>query len=198
MSEPKQADVLEQGRDWSSFARLFSLIISDFRIKGPKRCEYLSGPFLFVQQSAKGVKGVSALAWPLCVCIAALIAVLIFRKEISRFIERTRTITKEGVTTEAPGSQEVTSAPKASSAEKLLKGFDNQLLVEQENLITNFLKEENVHGAERERVLVRFLAAAYIVNRFENTYRSIWGSQFRALEMLNVSEPQGVPHQALA
>jgi hypothetical protein len=132
--------------------------------------------------------------------MAAIIAVLIFKKEIGRFIERTKTITKDGVVTDtnALATQEVKNIAKPSAADELLKSFDNQLLLEQETLITDFLGQKNVHApAERERVLVRYLASAYIINRFEGIYHSIWGSQLRALEVLNEGEPQGLPRHAL-
>lgn len=140
----------------------------------------------------------AAIAWPACVLIIVLSAFFIFRTSINRFIDRTKAVTKDGVTTEALVPQEIGTPQKASGAEKLLKIFDNQLLVEQETLITDFLKKENVSDpAEKEKVLVRYLASAQLVNRFEAAYRRTMGSQFRALEMLNESEPQGVPSQAL-
>ena len=137
-------------------------------------------------------------AWPLCICIAAVIGLLIFKKEISRFIDRTRAVTKDGVVTDAITVQEVKNVVKPSKADELLKSFDNKLLVEQENHITEFLEQQNIHApSEREKLLIRYLASAYIVNKFESIYHSMWASQFRALEMLNESVPQGIPRQAL-
>lgn len=129
-------------------------------------------------------------------------AVLLFRhtKEIGRLIDRTKSIGKGGLaTTDASAlatkqdeAKEV--AAKPSAADELLKSFDNQLLVEQENLITNFLNEKDIkNAAERERVLTRYLASSYIISRFEGIYRSIFGSQLRALEVLNTSVPEGLP-----
>ena len=70
--------------------------------------------------------------------------------------------------------------------------------MEQEKLITNFLTEKNIqNSAERERVLTRYLASSYLVNRFEGIYSGIFGSQLRALEVLNESAPNGLPFAAV-
>jgi hypothetical protein len=150
----------------------------------------------------------SAFAWPICVCLTILILglVILFRHHdaISRFIDRTKHIGKAGVTTSdstALAAQSEVKEPigKPSAADGLLKTFDNQLLVEQEKLITDFLDDKNVLGnAERERVVIRYLASSYIVNRFEAVYYGIFGSQLRALEMLNSNAPYGLPVTAVA
>jgi len=127
--------------------------------------------------------------------------VILFRHHdaIGRFIDRTRHVGKAGVTTSdttalAAQSEVKESISKPSAADELLKTFDNQLLLEQERLITDFLDKQNVHGsAERERVLTRYLASSYLVNRFERIYYGIFGSQLRALEMLNANAPHGLP-----
>ena len=146
----------------------------------------------------------AAFAWPVCVCLALLtfgiFFVLRFQKEIGHFIERTRRITKEGVEAGSTGiaTQEVENIAKPSPADELLQSFDNQLLVEQESLIRDYLEEHKIDtAAEKERVLTRYLAASYIVLRFESIYQLIWGSQLRALELLNESAPQGVLLAAL-
>lgn len=142
----------------------------------------------------------SALAWPVSVCTAAVVALVIFKKEIGSLIARIKTIGRQGVTTDtALTSQEVqaSATSAASAADELLKDFDNQLLVEQENMILKYLQDKHVQASgERERVLVRHLSAAYTMIRFENVYHSIFGSQLRVLEALNQSEPQGLPQQA--
>lgn len=143
-------------------------------------------------------------AWPLCVCgtllILGLVVIFWYREEIGRLIDRTKSIGRGGLATTdaatmATIQQEAKEAvDKPSAADELLKSFDNQLLVEQENLIANFLNEKNIKSAaERERVLTRYLASSYIISRFEGIYQTIWGSQLRALEMLNASVPDGLP-----
>ncbi len=149
----------------------------------------------------------SAFAWPVCVCLTILILGLVIltrhHEAIGRFIDRTKHIGKAGVTTSdstalATQTEVKDLAAKPSAADELLKTFDNQLLVEQEKLITDFLKEKNIQSsAERERVLTRYLASSYLINRFEGIYSGIYGSQLRALEMLNQSAPNGLPFAAV-
>jgi hypothetical protein len=145
----------------------------------------------------------AAFAWPICVCLSILIFAVFFvhhfRKELGHFIERTKRITKQGVEA-GPAEiaiQEVNAIANPSPADDLLRAFDNQLLLEQEGLITRHLEENKIQSpSERARVLTRYLAASYIVVRFESIYQTIWGSQLRALEMLNQT-PEGLPLAAL-
>jgi len=149
----------------------------------------------------------SAFAWPICVCLTILIFGLVIlsrhHEAIGRFIDRTRHIGKAGVTTSdstalATQTEVKDTFEKPSAADELLKTFDNQLLLQQENLIKNFLNEKNIQTpAERERVLTRYLASSYLVNRFEGIYSGIFGSQLRALEVLNESAPNGLPFAAV-
>jgi len=139
-------------------------------------------------------------AWPICLCVTLLVFCLLFRNQIGHFIERTKRITKEGVEADSRtvNTQEVNDIAKPSPADELLKMFDNQLLVEQEGIIKGFLEQNRIqNAAERERVLVRHLASAYLVLRFESIYKLIWGSQLRALELLNENTPLGVLLPAL-
>ena len=149
----------------------------------------------------------SAFAWPISVCSTILILglVILFRYHdaISRFIDRTKHIGKAGVTTSdstalATQTGAKDTAVKPSAADELLHEFDNRLLVEQEKIITDFLNEKNIQNStERERVLTRYLASSYILARFEGVYSTIFGSQLRALEMLNASAPNGLPLAAV-
>jgi hypothetical protein len=47
-------------------------------------------------------------------------------------------------------------------------------------------------NAERERVLIRFLASVHIGQSFDRIYYNVFGSQLRALNVLNGS-PEGLP-----
>ena len=92
--------------------------------------------------------------------IFGLVLILRHSKEIGRLIDRIKSIGKGGLATTdstalATTQEEVREAPaKPSAADELLKSFDNQLLVDQEKIITDFLNEQNVHSpSERERVL---------------------------------------------
>jgi len=132
----------------------------------------------------------TAFAWPLCVCGALLILGLVIlvpqRDAIGALIRRTKHIGKGGLTTSDTAALTTQKEVKPSGVEELLGVFENQLLVEQEKIILNFLSDKNIlEHAERERVLLRYLANAQIVNRFEAVYAGVFGSQLRALEMLN-------------
>ncbi|HXX22034.1 MAG TPA: hypothetical protein VEO19_02660 [Terriglobia bacterium] len=138
----------------------------------------------------------AAIAWPICALVFAIFFVLRFQKHIGYFIDRTKSISKKGVEADPTGIvvQNLNDIAKASPAEELLHAFDNQLLLEQEGLITRHLETSKIqNSADRERVLVRYLAASQLVLRFESVYQSIWGSQLRALQQLNESTPHGVP-----
>lgn len=147
-------------------------------------------------------------AWPLSVCgmivILGLALLYQHRGAIGRLIDRIKSIGKGGVDATGASSLATKQAetkeivPQPSAAGKLLKDFDNQLLLEQEALITKFLSEENVTDpVEREQVLTRYLAGSYLIIRFDSAFRSIFGTQLRALEMLNSSEPEGLPFAAV-
>ena len=140
-------------------------------------------------------------AWPISVCllllILGLVVLLQHRESIGRLIGRTTSIGKGGLTTAevtALATQTDTkSVARPSAAEELLRSFDNQLLVEQEKLITDFLADKEIFDtAERERVLVRYLASSYIVTRFEAIYAGIFGSQVQALQSLNQNPGVGL------
>jgi hypothetical protein len=144
----------------------------------------------------------SAFAWPVCLCLVVLILGLVVlfqhRVPIAKLIDRTRHIGKSGVTTSDETAIATQTDPKnltnPSPAAEILKAFDNQLLVEQEGLITGWLDKSNVSNpAERERILTRYLASTTLSSRFEGIYYGIFGSQLKALEMLNQSVPDGLP-----
>lgn len=148
----------------------------------------------------------SAFAWPICICLAVLVLGLFllvrYQEPITRLIDRIKHIGRSGVTTSDTTAlatqEEVKDNVAKTPADELLKSFDNQLLVEQEKLITDFLNEKRIsNAAERERVLTRYLANSYLIQRFDGIYSSIFGSQLRALEMLNQAAPNGLPLAAV-
>lgn len=143
---------------------------------------------------------ISALAWPVCGVVVVLGALYMFKRDIGGFISRLKSITtpRGSVDTTALAPQEPPPPAPTSAADELLRSFDNQLLLEQENMILASLQEGHIQvPAERERVLVRLLASAHITARFESAYHLIFGSQLSALEVLNQSEPQGLTEPAL-
>jgi hypothetical protein len=132
------------------------------------------------------------LAWPAVVFLLGLVAIFVFRGPLSRFLDRAKRIGKDGI--EAGQSiQEKATEIKPSPTEDFLKSFDNALLVKREEFIRNeLLKLQINQPTEREKVLIRLLAAFSLIQAFENAYMFIWGSQIGVLEYLN-SASQDTP-----
>src|SRR5713101_1066156 len=97
------------------------------------------------------------LAWPAAALVLGLVALFSLRKPLIRLIDRTKKIGKLGLeATEQPPGEAITASP----GHELMKAFDNALVVEQEGRILADLDRLKVPtGADRERVLVRYLAA---------------------------------------
>ncbi len=137
------------------------------------------------------------LAWPGVVLILGVIFIFVFKQPISRFIDRTQKVGKTGIET-GSGAQTSGVTPKLSAADELLKTFDNTLLVQKEEYIRNELEKLNLgQGPDRDRVLIRLLAALSIGQSFERTYYFIWGSQLGALELLNEFGESGLETEIL-
>lgn len=124
------------------------------------------------------------LAWPAVALIVSVFFLLLFKRPLSKFIDRTERISKEGVHARAP--QEQPSESTISRVDEFLSIYDNQLLLEAEKLIRvnlDNLKPKNAE--ERERFLVRNLAAVSVTDDLLRTYFPIYGSQIITLQYLN-------------
>ena len=146
----------------------------------------------------------ASLAWPLCICLMVLamfaIAAWRFPAQVGGLISRITKIGAGGVTANpAPSAvtQEVKDLSKPEQAEELLKVFDNQLLRQQEDTLREWYLKDVNNPADRERILIRHFAWFCIVFAFEVTYNSVWGSQLRALQVLNESGANGLPEADL-
>ncbi|MBI2152757.1 MAG: hypothetical protein HYU24_03505 [Candidatus Rokubacteria bacterium] len=125
------------------------------------------------------------LAWPVVALILGIVAIFVFKQPLTRFLDRAEKIGKGGIQA-ATGAQTGGMEVKPSPADELLKAFDNALLVQREKFITAELERLHIGpGSDRERVLIRLLAALSLVQSFERTYTLIWGSQISALQFLN-------------
>lgn len=124
-------------------------------------------------------------AWPAVVLLLGLFAILVFKRPLSRFLDRANKIGKGGIEAGQP-IQEKAGEIKPSPTEAFLKSFDNALLVQREEFIRNeLLKLQINQPTEREKVLIRLLAAFSVIQAFENAYMFIWGSQIAVLQYLN-------------
>ena len=119
---------------------------------------------------------------------------LIFYKPISRLIDRIRSISKSGITTDTNQRDAVESRDPRAEAEALMRDLDSALLREVETGINNELRPRNLLGAEAVPVLVKYLAGWQIAFHFEETYGLIWGSQINLLNYLNPL-PGGTPRE---
>lgn len=90
------------------------------------------------------------------------------------------------IQTESPSQEPVDTT--VSSTEKLMKALDNPILQEGEDLISETLRKAGVkEGPEREKLLIRYLAATNLALALQRIDSVIWGSQIYILEHLNVS-----------
>ncbi len=139
----------------------------------------------------------SIIAWPVVALLLGLVAIFVFRAPLSRFLDRAQEIGKTGI--RASSSKQISdTAHNGPKADELLKSFDNVLLRNRETLILNHLSNSKIEeAAERERVLVRFLAGVGIALYFERTYAAIWGSQIAALQFLNEAGEGGIDPELL-
>ena len=121
---------------------------------------------------------------------------IIFYKPICRLIDRIRSISKTGITTDTNQREAVRERDPRAEAEALMRELDNQLIREVETAITDDLRRRNLLGAEGVPVLVRYLAGMQIAFSFEETYGLIWGSQINLLHYLN-TQAIGLPREAI-
>jgi hypothetical protein len=125
------------------------------------------------------------LVWPAAVVIIAVVFMAIFKKPLERLLDRTKKIGSTGLDATA-SAQETSIDRRPTGADELLAQFEDEFLVDQEGLIRQELDHRRIDNpAERERVLTRLLAGAYIHSRFERTYHLIFGSQLSVLQELN-------------
>jgi|SRR5579872_4928964 len=150
--------------------------------------------FLFMFPQRAGCKilvTMTYIVWPTAVVVIAVVFMLVFKKPLERLVDRTKKIGTTGLdasVTPSAASQETRIQRAPSAAEELLARFENDLLREQECAIRRELDSRKVDDAsERERVLIRHLAASYIYSRFDRTYRLIFGSQITTLQDLNTA-----------
>ncbi len=126
----------------------------------------------------------AAWPWPVVALIFGIIFLLIFKKPLSRLIDRTEKIGKKGVKARKSARDAQKETPlQQSQANELLRQFDNVLLTETEEIIRKGM--EDVPTADRERVFIRYVAGLWILQWFERAYAYIFGSQIATLQELN-------------
>lgn len=125
-----------------------------------------------------------SLDWPTAATIIAVVLGLIFRREIGQLILRTKKVGTGGL--ETFDAQTPQAQADRKGFEDFLRAFDNPLLVEAEAAIAKDLKDRKIEApADRERTVIRALAAQQILNHFERVTNSIWASQMLLLRFAN-------------
>ncbi len=138
---------------------------------------------------------ITSIGWPQAALFFGLIFIAAFFGPIRRFIERIKSVGKDGVTTSAvealPSAQ--VAEQKKKAVEDLMRLPDSALLKELEAVILQDLGARHLDTESgTTKVLVRHLAATQIALEFEQVHGVIFGSQIYLLKKLNEAEPVGL------
>lgn len=129
-----------------------------------------------------------ATSWPFWLCLVIIVALILFRKELSDLIKRVRRIGKDHI--DASGSLEQKSQPSADpkqAADELLAQINvNPYHREAQQLLETELKSKNLAiDSETARVLLGLATGLWIAVDFQRIYSIIWGSQIELLNFVN-------------
>ena len=128
-------------------------------------------------------------AWPLAVTVIAVSAMLLFWKPIARFLDRAKKIGMTGIEAAGAGAQDTSKSEVGPSVANNLARQD-PLLVKREDSFRTELGLGADH-TQKETKLLGIIAAHSIALQFEKTYQAIFGSQLKALGIINAA-PGGV------
>ena len=137
----------------------------------------------------------ASIGWPQAALLFGLVFIAVFFGPIRRFIERIRSVGKDGVTTNAlealPSAQ--VAEQKKKAVEDLMRMPDSALLKELEDIILKDLSNRKLDTAsDTTKVLARHLAATQIALEFEQVHGVIFGSQIYLLKKLNEAATAGL------
>lgn len=140
------------------------------------------------------VKLISSLGWPHVSLIFALIFIFVFKRAISVFIGKIKSVGKEGLKTESTQTVEIEEKRK-KAVEELMKFGDSNVTNELETLIRQDLINRGLDAnGDTIKVLIRHLAATQLALDFEQIYNIIFGSQILLLRKLNEAAGVGEDH----
>jgi len=125
----------------------------------------------------------SSFAWPLAVLALSVVFMFVFRRSISRFIDRTRSVSRDGVRAyEDP--QPLAKKPDALA--EFLGTYHSPMLLEVESALEGEIENLGLTDpADIRKALSKGLAANRIVRWFEAAQHQIFASQVAALTYLN-------------
>lgn len=131
-----------------------------------------------------------SLNWPTVALVLGVLVLIIFRKPIGAAILRTK---KVEIGKSAWEGQDIpqTTAPAVDGGamERFQQDFLNPLLIRQEEVVRKDLYERKLNApADREKALIRGVAAWQIALHFERAASLIWASQLGLLVHLNERE----------
>jgi hypothetical protein len=143
------------------------------------------------------MKALEILAWPGVVLVVVLVALWMFKGAIDKFISRAKRIGKDGIEAfgvEAAQQPEASKvADDRSAVDEFMRAYDDVLLIEREQAIRDDLKQRNlVQPGEREKVLIRALAAQMLIAEWDQISFLMFRSQFNTLRFLN-AYPETTP-----
>jgi hypothetical protein len=137
------------------------------------------------------------LNWPLAVLIFSLVFALIFRKAIERFIDRVKSVSRDGVSTDSITNDQIQQS-KTQVVEDFMRQGDSVLLKEVESAIKANLEEKGLDASsDTAKVLIHHLAATQIALEFEQVYSMIFGSQLYLLKNLNELKGSGLDSDSI-
>ena len=132
------------------------------------------------------LKILEVIKWPLVVVAIGVVAIVCFRRCIAAFINRARGLKYPGGEIQAGPPTQDPAEIKVGSAEKLLQALDSPILLDAEKAIRDILTKEGISTPEdKEKVLIRHLAAAHLNFVFTRIDFQIYLSQLKILEVLN-------------
>jgi len=135
---------------------------------------------------------IASLSWPHVTLIFGITFLFIFRSQIGGFIQRVRSVGKDGVTTDT----EIISQKQDENTINILQHIEIEksiLLDEVEKAICDDLKTRGLDNeGDSIKVLVRNLAVTKINLEHEQTYDTIFGSQIHLLKKLNENTGVGL------
>jgi len=142
---------------------------------------------------AENLQSLDAFAWPVATLIFGLVFLVLFRGSISGLISRVRSRSKTGVNTDLPPEAQ-NEEKNQSSVEQLMDLGHSITRDELEHSIRADLDQRGVvSAADKERVLIRYLAATQMALSFQQIYMDIFGSQITLLRNLNHMPGMGLP-----
>jgi len=128
------------------------------------------------------LKILEIIKWPL----VGIVAIVCFRRCIAAFINRARGLKYSGVEIQAGPLPQDPAEVKVGSADKLLQALDSPVLLKSEKVIRDFLAKEGINTSDdKEKVLIRHLAASQLTLVFTRIDFLIYQSQLKILEFLN-------------